>query len=103
MANSRPRFTDRNGTDAGCDSPSTLTLRRTSRQNTNVPMKVPSTSWLPRSAVKLRSTRGPKCDEVCASAVTVIENTTPATVMVEPAITDSTLRAPSALPDQAQA
>ncbi len=61
-------------------------------------MKVPSTAWLPRSRMKLRSRRGPNCDEASVSATMVMENTTPATVIIEPAIVDSSERAPSGPP-----
>jgi hypothetical protein len=61
-------------------------------------MNVPITTWLPRSRMKFRSSRGPNWLEASVSAATVMENTTPATVMTEPAIVDSSARAPSAPP-----
>jgi hypothetical protein len=93
-------LTERNGTKR--ISSTERTVRSTSKQYTKVAMKVPSVNCTPRSEVKFRSTRGPKCDEVCASAVIVSENTIETTVITEPATTDSTLRAPSALPAQTQ-
>ena len=46
--------------------------------------------------MKLRSTREVYCVEACASATMVIENTTPATVIIEAAIVDIRSRAPLA-------
>src|SRR5688572_31070716 len=50
--------------------------------------------------MKLRRTRGPNCEEACASATTRIEKVTPAIPIVEDAIAESTSRAPSAPPVQ---
>ena len=58
-------------------------------------MKVPSTSWLPRSRRKLRSSRGPNCDEASWSVSIVIEKVRPATVIIELAIAERMARAPS--------
>ncbi len=55
-----------------------------------------------RSAIKLRNKRGPNCEEASVNETMVMEKTTPATVMVEPAIVASTLRAPSGPPAQIQ-
>src|SRR5690606_35355505 len=46
--------------------------------------------------MKLRSTRDVYWLAACASAAMVMENTTPTTVIMEPAITASSSRAPSA-------
>ena len=64
--------------------------------------KTPSTIWVPRSFVKLRRRRGPNCEEARVRATIVIEKATPATVMVEPAMVERTLRAPSGPPAQSQ-
>ena len=63
---------------------------------------VPSTTWLVVSRMKLRSRRGPNCDDASDSATRVIEKTTPAMVIIEPAIVLSTRLAPSAPPVYAQ-
>ena len=62
----------------------------------NVETNVPKTIWLPGSRRKLRSRRGPNCCDARVSATIVIENVTPATVIIDPAIVESTARAPSA-------
>ena len=59
---------------------------------------VPSTTWLPVSRMKFRSSRGPNWLDACVSAAIVIEKTTPATVMTDPATVDSSVLAPSAPP-----
>ena len=61
-------------------------------------MKVPSTTWLLVSRMKLRSSRGPNCDEASDRATRVREKTTPAMVIIEPATVPSTALAPSAPP-----
>ena len=48
--------------------------------------------------MKLPSTRGPNCDDASESATTSTENVTPATVIMEPAMVESTPRAPSGPP-----
>lgn len=53
-------------------------------------------TWLTGSRMKLRSTREVYWLAASASATTVIENTTPATVAIDPAMAVSMLRAPSA-------
>jgi hypothetical protein len=63
-----------------------------------VATKVPSTTWLPGSRRKWRSSRGPYCELVSDSATIVIEKTTPAVPIIDPAIITSTLRASSARP-----
>ena len=60
-----------------------------------VPTHVPSTSWLPVSRMKLRSSRGPNWVEAWVRVTMVMENPTPATVITEPARVDSRRRAPS--------
>ena len=61
-------------------------------------MKVPRTTWFPRSRRKPRRSRGPNCEDASDSATRRIENVTPATVIMEPAIVDSSARAPSGSP-----
>ena len=58
-------------------------------------MKVPSTSWLPRSRMKLRNSRGPNCEEASCRVSMVMEKVSPATVIIELAIADRMARAPS--------
>mgnify|MGYP006201691285 CR=1 FL=1 len=67
-----------------------------------VATNVPSTTWLPRSRRKFRNSRGPNCCEARVSATMVIEKATPATVIIDPAMVESTSRAPSGLPAQIQ-
>ena len=55
-------------------------------------------TWLPRSWVKLRSSRGPICPAASDKAAMVIENTVPATPIVEEATAPSRVRAPVPLP-----
>ena len=61
---------------------------------------MPRTNCVPRSFSKVRRRRGPNCEEASVSDTIVTEKTTPATVMVEPAIVASTVRAPSGPPAQ---
>ncbi len=65
-----------------------------------VEMKVPSTTWFPRSRMKFCSRRGPSCDDASESAAMVMEKTIPAVLMTEPATTWSTARAPSEPPEK---
>ena len=58
-------------------------------------MKVPSTTWLPRSRMKLRKSRGPNCEEASCRVSMVIEKVRPATVIIELAMADRMARAPS--------
>ena len=84
----------------GTNSPSlwVRTLRSTISEYENVPRKVPSVSWLPRSRVKLRRSRGPICPAARDRAAMVMENTVPATPMVDEATAPSNVRAPVAPP-----
>ena len=61
-------------------------------------MKVPSTNWLPVSLRKLRSRRGPNCDEVSDSTAMVMAKVVPATPRIDEAMASSTERAPSGPP-----
>lgn len=63
-----------------------------------VETNVPSTTWLPRSRRKFRHSRGPNCCDARVSATMVMENVTPATVIIDAAIVESTARAPSGPP-----
>ena len=58
-------------------------------------MKVPSATWLPRSRMKFRSSRGPNCEEASWSTTTVIEKVTLVIVIIEPATVERTAREPS--------
>jgi hypothetical protein len=88
-----PIVADSRGTKVTSPCPSIA--QSTSRLKRNVATKVPSTNWLPRSRMKLRSRRGPNCEDARVSATMVMENTTPVTVIIEPATTLTTARAPS--------
>ena len=65
-------------------------------------MNVPRTTCVMRSRMKLRSRRGPSWDEVSERATNVIEKTTPAMVIIDPAMTPSMALAPSAPPVNVQ-
>jgi len=60
--------------------------------------KTPSATWFPRSRMKLRRSRGPNWTEARVIATIMIEKTTPATVIIDAATVDSSVRAPSAPP-----
>ena len=97
IASSTPMLTDRCGTKA--TSSARRMVRSTSRLYTNVATKVPSTTWLAVSRMKLRSRRGPNCDEASDIATSVIENTVPAMAIIDPATVPSSRLAPSAPPE----
>jgi len=60
-----------------------------------VATKLPSTNWVPRSRMKLRSRRGPNCEVASCRVTTVSEKVRPVTVIIEPAIVARMVRAPS--------
>jgi hypothetical protein len=64
-------------------------------QNAKVAMNMPSDSWVPRSRMKVRSSRGPSWPAASDSATMVIENTVAAIEIIEPAIVASSDLAPS--------
>jgi len=96
MASRTPTLTDRCGTKA--TSSARRTVRSTNRQYTKVATKVPSTTWLAVSRMKLRSSRGPSWDDASDSATSVIEKTVPAMAIIDPATVPSSRLAPSAPP-----
>lgn len=61
-----------------------------------MPTNTPSTVWLMRSHIKLRSTRDVYWLDASERATMVIENTTPATVIMELAMAASSPREPAA-------
>jgi len=61
-----------------------------------MPTKTPRTVWFVRSLMKFRSTLDEYWLEANDSDTIVIENTTPATVIIEPAIVDSMPLEPAA-------
>jgi len=61
-------------------------------------MNVPRTTCVVESRIKLRSRRGPSWEEVSDRATKVIEKTTPAMAIIDPATIPSTALAPSAPP-----
>ena len=61
-----------------------------------MPAKLPSTTCVTRSRMKFRRMREVYWLEASASVIKVIENVTPTTVIIEPAIVDRIPRAPSA-------
>ena len=61
-------------------------------------MKVPSTTWVVVFGMKLRSKRGPSCEEVSDRATSVIEKTTPVIVIIDPVTVAIKALAPSAPP-----
>ena len=80
----------------GVNAPSSCvrTLRSTISAYEKVPRKAPSVTCTPRSRVKLRSRRGPIWPAASDSAAIVIENTVPATPIVDDATAPSSVRAP---------
>ena len=62
-----------------------------------MPAKMPSTTCVTRSRMKFRRMREVYWLEASASVTNTIENVTPTTVIIEPAIVDNTPRAPAAL------
>ena len=71
--------------------------RKTIRQYVKAPVKIPSTTCMTRSPMKFRRIREVYWLEAKASVTRVMENVTPTTVIIEPAIVDNIPRAPSAL------
>src|SRR5688572_18540441 len=61
-----------------------------------MPPNIPSTTWVIRSPMKLRSIREVYWLDASARVTSVIEKVTPTTVIIEPAIVESTSRAPPA-------
>ena len=61
-----------------------------------MPTKTPRTVWFVRSLMKLRRTRDEYWLAANDSETMVMEKTTPATVIIEPAIVDSMPREPAA-------
>lgn len=60
-----------------------------------VAIKVPRSAWVPVSRMKLPRRRGPNWDEVSERTTIVMEKTTPAVVIMEPATVERSVRAPS--------
>ncbi len=71
-------------------------VRNTIRQYVKMPAKIPSTPCVTRLPMKFRRMREEYWLEASASATNVIENVTPTTDIIEPAIVESIPRAPSA-------
>jgi hypothetical protein len=71
-------------------------VRSTTRQYAKMPRKMPSTIWVGWSRMKLRKTRGEYWVDVSDSVTIVMENTTPATVIIDVAIAESIAREPAA-------
>jgi hypothetical protein len=65
-------------------------------------MNVPRTTCVVESRMKTRNRRGPSWDEASERATSVIEKTTPAIVIIDPAMTPITALAPSAPPVNVQ-
>ena len=61
-----------------------------------MPANTPSTTCVTRSPMKFRRTREVYWFDASASTTKVIENVTPTTVIIEPAIVESIPRAPAA-------
>ena len=76
-------------------SPS-FTAVSTTRQYRKIPMKKPATAWFSRSPRNVRNARGVNCCDTSCNDTIVIEKATPATVISDPAITESTVRAADA-------
>ncbi len=61
-----------------------------------MPAKIPSVNCVTRSRMKLRRMREVYWPDASASVTRVIENVTPTTLIIEPAIVDNIPRAPAA-------
>jgi hypothetical protein len=61
-----------------------------------LPAKIPRTTWVTRLRMKFRRMRDVYWLEASANTTKIIENVTPTTVIIEPAIVDIIPRAPSA-------
>ena len=96
IAKRMPMVTERWGTKVG--SVVRRMVRRTSRQYKKVAMNVPRTNWVAVSRMKLRRSRGPNCEDASERATKVSEKTTPAMVIIDPAMVCKTALAPSAPP-----
>src|SRR6266511_3184063 len=71
--------TDRLGTNTPAGSPASRTVRRTRMQYRKSATNTPSATWLPRSRMKLRRSRGPNWTEARVIATIMIEKTSLAT------------------------
>jgi hypothetical protein len=72
-------------------------LRITMRQYVKMPVKIPSTTCVAWSLMKFRRMREVYWLEASARVTRVMENVTPTTVIIEPAMAASIARAPSTL------
>jgi hypothetical protein len=93
-ASTKPKKTARLGTNAP-SSPLRI-VRNTIRQYVKIPAKIPSTACVTLLRVKFRRMRDVYWLEAIANTTKIIENVTPTTVIIEPAIVDIIPRAPSA-------
>lgn len=96
MARITAKDTAMTGTNAGVESCSVRTARSTTRVYRNVEVSTARTSWFPRSAMKLRTSRGPYAVEVVASTEMVIEKDVAATPSIVPPMTVRMARPPVA-------
>ena len=95
MAYKIPPMMAMDGTKSPVSSP--RTVRSTKRQYINTPTKTPITNWMNRSLEKLASTRGEYWLAASDNATMVVENTTPATVIIDVAMADRMSRDAAAL------
>lgn len=86
-----PTVTAGRGTNGSPSPAEDRTVRSTRTPYVKVPMKSPSTTWLPRSELKFRSTRGEYWLLATWTATIVTEKRTPVTVIRLPVIVFSTL------------
>ena len=91
MPNSDATVTLSRGTKPA--SPNEPTARNTRIEYTNVPTKVPIVTWVTRSPKNVRRIRGLNWLDASCNTTIVIEKVSPATVIRDPAMTDSTVRA----------
>ena len=93
-ARTKPKKTARFGTNAPSSPP--RIVRNTIRLYVKMPAKIPSTTCVARLLMKFRRMREVYWLEAIASATRVIENVTPTTDIMEPAMVESIPRPPAA-------
>ena len=93
-ANTNAKNNARPGTNTASPAPLRMVCN-TIRQYAKVPAKIPSVLCVTRLRIKVRRMREVYWLEANASATNVMENVTPMTVTIEPAIVANNWRAPS--------
>nr|WP_308196333.1 hypothetical protein [Clavibacter phaseoli] len=95
-ASSTAALTASTRTNPTTPSSSVWMERSTMSEYRNVEVSTASTTWLPRSAMKFRTSRGPYEDDVVASTEIVMENEVAATPSIVPPMAERIARPPVA-------